>query len=167
MALKNLARSERFELPTLRLLRIGARLGLQRRTKNVTTLSDLIKADQAAERREREQHRAGPPSNDLLRSCAHSIATWIRIVAAGCSVVIGPGSGCSCRRAIVCASMDSPVDASNAAPAFRIGDKYAAGAFMLSLRSRRPELGRGRADASTAQPHNLFTLLPVIHTTAR
>jgi hypothetical protein len=46
---------------------------------------------------------------------AHSIATWIRIAAAGCSVIIGSGSGCSCRRAIVCASMHSPVNASNAA----------------------------------------------------
>jgi hypothetical protein len=52
-----------------------------------------------------------------MTRCGHanSIATWIRIVAAGCTVIIGSSSGCSCRRAIVCASMHSPVNASNAA----------------------------------------------------
>jgi hypothetical protein len=41
------------------MLRIGSKLGLSRRAKNVTTLGELIRADQAAERerlaREREQ----------------------------------------------------------------------------------------------------------------
>jgi hypothetical protein len=70
------------------------------------------------------RHRAPVPLSICSRAmisrrvtccCRHadSIARRIRIVAAGWSSVCS-GSGCSCRCAIICVSMDFPVNASNA-----------------------------------------------------